>query len=221
MKLRGKEIIVHRGETFSLDMVIRNRDGTPFIISSDVSNPYVLLSVSSANYMYNSDDRYLCNWWISLEKLPKFYSTKPVEIDEFTSENVAIDGENYLYTAVENGVRKYKYWDKGTKTFVDYEFRIVKQFNNSETQEWIENAYVYSISFVAGQDSYTYLESIWDVSWGEMPKDLSTAWSIATSKDSSILNVLEYDAPICNYSDVLVFIEPSKLTVLSNIKGSL
>ena len=220
MRLRGKEIIVHRGETFTLDMVIRNRDGTPFVVSSGMSNPYLLLSVSSANYMYNSDERYLCNWWISLENLPKFTQSTAVEIPEFTSEYIDVNPDNQLlYTSIVDGVRKYKYWN-GTG-FVDYEFRIVKHFTSSETQEWVENAYMYSISFVAGQDSYTYLQSIWDASWGEMPEDLSTAWSIATSKDSTILNVLEYDAPICNYSDVLVFIEPNKLTVLSNIKGSL
>lgn len=221
MQIRGSEIIVHRGETFTLDMVAKMRNGIPFIIDEKIDNPYILLSISSANYKYNSTNRYLTSFWLPLTDIPKFHSTKPVEITEFTSDNLTVDGENYVYTAIEKGIRKYKYWNEETQTFVDYEFRVIKQFTNNITNEWIENSYVYSITFIAGQDTHKYLQSIWKSEWGVIPEDVEKAWTIATTNDSEILNIIEQPAPICNYSDVLVFVEPSKLTVLSIIKGSL
>lgn len=219
MKLRGKEIIVHHNETFTLDFVITMRDGSPFILDESVENQYLLLSVSSSDYSYNTDNRYICNWWLSLEALPKFYSTVPYEISAFTQENLAVDGKNYVYVAMENGIKKYKYWN-GSE-FVDYEFRITKSFINDETKEWTDNSYIYSLTFVAGQDSYLYLQSIWKDSWGNIPEQLEDAWNIAVANDNNILSTLSYAAPIHNYSQVLTLIAPSKLTVLSDITGSL
>ena len=219
MQLRGKEIIVHHNETFTLDMVVTMRNNAPFILDENIANPYLLLSISSTNYKYNSDDRYLCNWWLSLADIPKFHSTIPVEIDEFTEENLVTDGENYVYVSTENGIRKYKYW-KDNK-FVDYEFRIVKYFGNDITKEWTENAYTYSITFIAGQNTYGYLQSIWKSEWGTIPATVEEAWEIAIANEPELINIIEQPTPICNYSDVLVFVEPSKLTVLSDIKGSL
>ena len=47
MRLKGNEMMVHRGETFTIDRVVVNRDGSPFIVSSEYDNPHILISVSS------------------------------------------------------------------------------------------------------------------------------------------------------------------------------
>lgn len=219
MQLRGKEIIVHRGETFTLDMSIKNRDGTPFIIDKELSNCYLLFSISSSKY--TQSNRYLKNWWLDLANVPKFNSTIPVKIAEFTYNNLAADDEGYayVYVSTEDGVTKYKYWD-GAK-FVDYDFRIKKTFLNTDTDNWSEKSYVYSLSFVSGSDSKDYLTKKWDASWGTMPESFESAWRLATTKNPDILKTLPDSRPIYNYSTVLVFIEPSKLTVLSDIRGAL
>lgn len=221
MRIRGNEIIVHRNETFTIDFNIVMRDGAPFIVPKTLENPYLLLSISSAKYSYIQEERYLCNWWLPLDSIPRFDASVPIAIDEFTSDNLSIDGLDYVYTAIEDGVRKYKYWDKTTSTFKDYAFRVIKSFIYDEVKDWSEQSYTYSLTFVNGQDSYAYLQSVWQENWGEIPIQLNEAWTIAVAKDPSILQVLESDTPICNYSDVLTIIEPSKLTVLSNIRGSL
>lgn len=190
MRLRGKEIIVHRGETFTLDMSIRNRDGSPFIISKDMKNPHLLLSIASSKY--SQSQRYLKNWWISLEHVPKFKLTVPIEIEEFTTTAVPNEYRDadskpgpYMFTCVINGVRLYKYYDKDNGTFKDYNLRIAQPFANKDTSEWIAQSYTYSLSFIAGEK---------------------------TIPDSG--------KPVDEYTDVLTFIEPSTLTVLSDIRGS-
>ena len=61
MTLKGNEMTVQRGETFTIDRLIVNRDGSPFIISSKYKNPYILLTVASTKY--NQNNRYVANWW--------------------------------------------------------------------------------------------------------------------------------------------------------------
>jgi hypothetical protein len=157
MKLRGKEIIVHRGETFTLDMNIKNRDGSPFIIDKTIINPYLLISVSSSKY--SQSNRYLSNWWLDLSHIKKFSSTIPVKIDEFAQDRLAADegdGEHtYVYT---DGKGNYKYWDGSN--FIDYSLRVVKAFVYNETKEWVSRSYDYSVTFIAGSKSYEYLASL-------------------------------------------------------------
>lgn len=217
MKLRGKEIIVHRGETFTLDMNIKNRDGSPFIIDSAIVNPYLLISVASSKY--SQSKRYLSNWWLDLSNIDKFSSTIPVKISDFRQDLLASDEgvNNYLYT---DGKGTYKYWDSTSKTFKEYSFRVTKAFTYDITKEWVSRSYDYSITFIAGRNSMEYLSSVWNSAWGTMPGDLDTAWKIATEKNSEILEVLPEPNPICLYSDVLTFVEPSPLTVLADIRGS-
>ena len=61
MKLNGREVVVHTGETFGLNFEFKNRDGSPYIISSSLNNPYFLLSIS--NTKFKQDERYLVNHW--------------------------------------------------------------------------------------------------------------------------------------------------------------
>ena len=39
MKVFNNEITIHRGETFSMDKVIQNKDGSPYIVSNRLVNP--------------------------------------------------------------------------------------------------------------------------------------------------------------------------------------
>lgn len=188
MKLRGKEIIVHRGETFTLDMNIKNRDGSPYILSKDLKNQYLLLSIASSKY--SQANGYSSARWLELndEAYPKFDDTVPHDMgSSFDSSKVTV-GKDYIYTAIENGVRKYKYYDSSANTFIDYSLRVVTKFNYGETKEWVPQAYDYSLTLMAGEINDKH----------------------ATDKTQP---------PIKDYTDVIPIIEPSKLTVLPDIRN--
>ena len=64
MKTLNNILVVHRNETFTLDKIVQNRDGSPYIVSAELENPYWLLTVSSTRY--DQKDRYIQNWWLDL-----------------------------------------------------------------------------------------------------------------------------------------------------------
>lgn len=77
MKVFNNEITIHRGETFSMDKVIQNKDGSPYIVSNQLTNPCVLIAVSTTRYA--QEERYKLNKWLPLtNKL--FKSTEPFDL---------------------------------------------------------------------------------------------------------------------------------------------
>lgn len=78
MKTFNNELIVHRGETFTIDKTIQNKDGSPYIISSELQNPYFLLTVSTTQY--EQDKRYLVNYWLDLSEAKRFKSTQAFDL---------------------------------------------------------------------------------------------------------------------------------------------
>ena len=81
MKVLGKSIIVRRGETFVLSRKVFKDDGrTPFVLPTSILNPYLVISVTST--AYNVEGRYKCNYWLNLEKYPKFQSSTPIPVKQ-------------------------------------------------------------------------------------------------------------------------------------------
>lgn len=78
MKTFNNELVVHRGETFSIDKIVQNKDGSPYIVSSELSNPYWLLSVSTTRY--EQANRYVKNYWLDLTNFLKFKSTQAFDL---------------------------------------------------------------------------------------------------------------------------------------------
>lgn len=93
MKTLNNEIFVQRGETFSIDRTIENKDTTPFIISSEIANPYFLLTVSSTRY--EQEKRYVYRKWISLKDFVRFKQTKIVNLKDLKSEPGEYKQSNY------------------------------------------------------------------------------------------------------------------------------
>lgn len=149
MKVFGTELQVHTNETFSLDFTVTNRDGSPYIISSKISNPYILLTIASNDKIL--DNRYIKNYWLKLsDKFPKFVNTVPVKYKGDFSTGRLPEGHDaleYLYYNDEG----YYYWDEELDKFVKYEFRFVKSFSNADTSNWLPGSYKYSITVVAGR----------------------------------------------------------------------
>lgn len=153
MILNGNEMTVYRGETFTIDRTIVNRDNSPFIVSSEYNNPYILLTITSTKY--NQENRYLANWWLDLTDLPRFPNTVVKEISSVNSASEYADDEPMQFVYHDNKTGKYQYlkeYNVGEDAlFEDYEFRIIHAFTHDITKDWVEQTYLYSIRLVAGR----------------------------------------------------------------------
>ena len=89
MKIHNNELTVYRNETWTLSKKVINRDGSPYIISSELNNPYFLVTVASGRY--EQTDRYIYNKWLNLKNFERFLFTQPVDIS-----NVPIFDETTL-----------------------------------------------------------------------------------------------------------------------------
>lgn len=94
MRILGTDIYAQRNEAFTIDYTVHNADGSPFIVSSELENPYILLSVASTNY--KQDNRYIKNYWLDLTNYPRFYGTNAFDL---TSLKTSSGGSTPMYTS--------------------------------------------------------------------------------------------------------------------------
>ena len=191
MKTLNNILVVHRNETFTMDKLIQNRDGSPYIISFDLENPYWLLTVASTRY--DQKDRYIQNWWLDLSSYLRFKSTTPINLKDFKISDapnadsafnsfddiddlsdfvgtylngtavVSVSANDAVfYLEQADGVKDYRYWSVITDTWQHYECRLIKVFNQTTTRQWVEQTYVYSITLVSGVAMKDYLQELCD-----------------------------------------------------------
>lgn len=168
MQLHGNEITIHQGEAFTFHRILKNRDGTPYIISDELVNAHFLLTIT--NTLYAQSGRYLKKYWLKIsDNLPTFDLTVPLHIknlknaagetlyntlDSITSFPITcyINGEYVSvgdrYAVFYDDDKKYKYWDDGWK---NYECRIIKPISSDDTSNWSISTYLYSIQLVTGE----------------------------------------------------------------------
>ena len=214
MRTFNHELIVKRNETFTLDRVLENRDGSPYLISSELRNPYFVITVS--NSKYDTENRYVYSAWLPVET-PRFYTTIPINIRDFKDAKgdelyangfdtmtgppsgivdgveVTYDGklgtpcyEALFFWEDDDGKRIYKWWN-GVK-YVDYECRIIHKFLQQYTRDWIERSYFYNIDLVDGTPN---------------------------------TNAKAGEKPLLNVSEMIPILESTKISVLSNLKGGM
>lgn len=87
MESFGNERSVQQGEDWNLDLLLSasDKEYIPFIISSERKNPYFAITVASTKFEKNL--RYVKTWWNSVDsqlKIPRFYSTAPIDCNELT-----------------------------------------------------------------------------------------------------------------------------------------
>lgn len=191
MKTLNNILVVHRNETFTLDKIVQNKDGSPYIISAELENPYWLLTVSSTRY--DQKDRYIQNWWLDLSKYPRFVSTTPIDLKSFKSgagadaapafssfsdvtslesfvgkylngqQITEMDADDFVYYLEDdNNNKEYKYWSTTADGWQKYECRITKLFQQEITRLWVEQTYVYSITLMSGTSMLDYLKLLCD-----------------------------------------------------------
>lgn len=216
---KNNEIIIQRGESFTIDKSVRNRDGSPYIVSSQYDNPYILITVASNrhDYEYNA-----INWWLDLSTLPKFLNTQPKKITSFDYTNT-IGEEPYEYLYYVDDITKCKYFDYDD-IWHDYDFRIVHTFLHSITKNWVGQNYVYSIRLVSGSDMDTYLRGLYKSIFGKdapLNKNKYELYEDIKNTNENHVNGLVIDRPIATIDVVRDILLPTKLTVMSDLNGGL
>lgn len=160
MRTYNNELSVTRGETFTMDFVVKNPDGSPYIVSSSLGKPFWLITV--ANTRYTQENRYVLNTWMPVECL-RFKSTVAVKISTFEGNTHPDfeygDADTYDNSAVYTDGVSYKYWKYNqpvdaakSGTWVDYIApRIIVPYDVEDTSKWTEQEYLYSIALIDGE----------------------------------------------------------------------
>lgn len=213
MQLKGNEMTVTRGETFTIDRTIVNRDGSPFVISSEWNNPYILITVSSSSY--NQENRYVLNVWLSLKDVPVFHNTTILEAK--TEDDIDFDA---LYSY--NG--KYVYLSKvvdGNKILEEYSLRIIYPFTHEITKDWVEQSYLYSIRLVAGTSIEQYVDAVYTGISGVVHDNLTHEEKIQyiLNMDATKLEGINLERPLVSFDTAIDILPSTKLSVLSDLNG--
>lgn len=218
MQINGTDISVHRGEMFSIDYVLVNRNGTPYIFpkSNTITNPYFLITVASTKYY--QDGRYLKNWWLKIPESMLFENTNPVPKPNgqpTVSPNAAV-----YYSTNESGEVVYERWNGSS--FEPYMCRIVKTFTTEETLEWTAQSYVYSISYVDGELMSDYLLNLYKqhISSNNIPTSKYELYKALIEYDSSYASIA-YERELHKPSISIPIITPSKLSIIDEVQGGL
>ena len=219
MKTFNNELVIHRGETFSMDKVVQNKDGSPYIVSNKLKNPYVLVAVSTTRYDQNK--RYLLNQWLPLTDKARFSITDPIDLTSFKTD---VNGTVSKYTSFDDvNIRKPVIGSGGKDcivsgyigdrfVFYDYDDCVLYLENEQGIKEYrywnLEHEgllkYEFRITCPFTQDitsqwveqSYVYSMTLMS---GELPES--------------------GEPPFANIDTVQPLLIPTKLSVLSSING--
>lgn len=216
MKTFNNELVIHRGETFSMDKVVQNKDGSPYIVSNKLQNPYVLVSVSTTRYDQNK--RYLLNQWLPLSDKVRFSITEPIDLLSFKTEA--------------NGtVSKYTSFDDVKRELVsDNENCIVSGYIGDQFVYYDYDDCVLYLQDERGVRDYKY----WNLEQERLLKyefritcpftqEMTSKWIEQSYVYSITLMSGELPAngepPFVNIDTVQPLLIPTKLSVLSSING--
>lgn len=183
-------IIRHtQGESFTLDMDVKYPNGDPYIISSELENPYILFTIASTQYTQNN--RYIMRHWLDASfDYPRFYQTRPNEtlvaypdiktpsqflewlnintnLDDWdsvtglTKEVYHLNNNTYWY-----GVGQFDNLGNlvAISAVKEYKCRIILSFSHEETKNMVGQSYVYFIEGVNGVKLNTWLlQELYDI----------------------------------------------------------
>lgn len=240
MLTNKNEFTMYRGESVTLDYDFRYKNGEPFIVSQEMQNPHLLLSIS--NTAYSQNKREIRNYWFDLTHIPTFALTIPLDLQELKngpgddakslfskfSDVTAFPIEAYyngalytiyanaavFYNSLEPGI--YKYWSGGK--WYDYSFSFTYTFTSEDTKEWNSQKYYYTIQLVEGSDLRTYLESLYEGDSSE----LSNMQLYEALKDS-VEFPENFDAtqPYYKIENSIPILSPTPIKVISYMQGDI
>lgn len=246
MQTYKNELQIYRGETFTIDKIIQNRDGSPYIISKKLSNPYFLLSIS--NTAYSQTNRYVKNYWLSLKDFPRFVSLVPFNIKDLKTsidgdipvydslseisrfpitgyyEGIAVtfdDGNDSVFCEEINGKMYYKYFD-GSK-WVDYKCNLIKTFLKEDTAELTSQNYLYSILLVSGQKVEDFVKIVAyenNIKY-EYYETTQEIYEKLLRNNVILPDNFDLTKPIVNIDASYPILEPTKIKVLNYAQGEI
>lgn len=168
MRSSNHELIIQRGETVSLDFVLENKDGSPYIVGNDLINPHYLITISSS--LYNQNGRVSLRYWIpvdltfdytqviklsDIKKEQYGYEEAYWDMPDGLSEGLPTGYFNNVYVTFEEGDcvfesnGKFWYYKNGLK---EYNSHLVINFPGKDTEKLSEQNYVYNIRLVGGSN---------------------------------------------------------------------
>lgn len=219
MKILGTNIVVYRGEQFTLTYSAMNKDGVPFVLSQDLVNPYIVITVSSNAYCLKGG--YFHRYWLNLVDYPKFKRTTP-ELLTGGLDGGLPEGYNWndtvFYIVDSSNNMEYYYWDLVKLQFVKYEFVFSKLFLSLDTREWIESNYQYQIHLADGNTTLSYLTTIFQTLYPDKnpPDTVPEIMQDICKKRPDLIKGVAPDSPLVNFTVSTIFLGPSKLTIKAN-----
>lgn len=220
MRTLGKQIIVSRGEVFVMARKVIRQNNTPYILRSQLKNPYLLIAVSSNTYKLQG--KYLKNYWLDLSSYPKF---ETLEIKDLTKQEFDTNTLPSGYTATKC-IYKYvsSYGDIGYYYYKDnkyttYEFSFVKTFLNVDTREWIESNYQYEIRLVSGEKTSVVLTDMFVSLFPDtiVPNTLQEIWTAINEVRPDLVANISVTAPLASFDTNDIFVPPSVMTIKANV----
>ena len=230
MQIHKNEITVYRNETFTMNKVIKNRDDSPYIVSSKLNNPYFLITVSDS--IYKQDNRYVHNKWLSLANELRFEITRPVNIKELGYSSFSgmrlpagFEGDtdaSYANVAIFTDGKSYKYWSYDDNAWKDYSLKINTVYSSEVTSRWSEGTHYYGILLVDGPSTENYLKITCEQLGLDNTVSIPEMFnSIQNLRPDLVSHIEEPGRPIIKFNEVREILEPTKLYVKSNLKGGM
>lgn len=178
MKTYNEDMILSRNESFVFDRLLKNKDGSPYIISMNLTSPMLRFSIADESYPAN--ERYILNRYLSVtdeitkDILPRFYKTQPIRLmsgtDTYATDFTNYPGDTYnpiptnisgvtkenyavYYILDSDGNAIYKRYiqdDSVSGHWESYSLRLIIPFGVEITKEWTSKNYTYGIFLMDG-----------------------------------------------------------------------
>lgn len=155
-KIVNNKIYIGRGETPTYDVLVANRDGSPFKIfktARDVEGDKTYIEFVVRKSIYSDDITF--RYFIDQKDKKVFDSDTIILVDSFVGlGQPEVEFINHLHhtyyidIVTKEEVNQYKYWD--TDKWVDYEFRLTFPFQYGDTAHLENKTYWYEVTLMKG-----------------------------------------------------------------------
>ena len=220
MNSLGNTLYVTRGETFVLGRSICKSNGyTPYVLSSNVQNPYIVITVQSDNF--RTDKGYKHTFWLDISDYLSFTLKQVVALTtaSLLSSDIGYNTAQYCVYEVPDDTQDsgyaYYYSADGT-TLTEYEgFIFKKVFTAQETSEWIERQYLYNIKLIGGITTTETLTGLYQSVFPdyELPSAESIMYEQIKKIRPDLVEGIDYNKPIATITTQEVLQRTSKIIV--------
>lgn len=223
MRTIGNNIVVTRGEVFVLARDIVYRNGAPYVLRSQLENPYLLITISSNTYRMKG--KYFRRYWLDLSTYPAFDKAEIKDITEEQLTSNTLPGgyteTTCIYRFVTTAGESEYYRYVGTSpngTYQSYSFSFVKTFLNTDTRDWVESNYLYEIQIVSGQKTVEYVTNTWNSLFNgqPVPDTVEDMYCEIMEERPDLLRGVSLDNVLVNFTSNDIILSPSKITINAN-----